>query len=157
VAKRIFEHSTVIQAPTERVIDALSHYEYYLEHHLHRNLARVKLVSEVRGTDGIVRRRYRNSERVRLGPFPLWVSNTAMSYVDADGVTVVGEAVQWPRIHVMTRSRCTAQGAGATHVEEALIVEAPRVLFRTTFTQAKQAHEEKFVRLAQALAGQEPS
>ena len=157
MVKRIFEHSIVIQAPTERVIYALSHYEYFLEHHIHRNLARVNLMSEERGPDGIVRRRYRNSERVRLGPFPLLVSNTATSYVDADGVTVVGEAVQWPRIHIMTRSRCTAHGAGATQVEEALIVEAPWVLFRTTFTQAKQAHEEKFVRLAQALAGREPS
>ena len=154
---QVFEHATIIHAPTDRVIYALSHYEYFLEHHIHRNLAHVRLLAEERGTDGIVRRRYRNSERVRLGPFPLLVSNMAMSYVDADGVTVVGEAVQWPRIHIMTRSRCTAHGAGATQVEEALIVEAPWVLFRTTFTQARQAHEEKFVRLAQALAGREPS
>ena len=150
MAKRVFEHTVALHAPPDAVIYALSHYEFYLEHHIHRNLARVRFLGERRGADGVARRMYRNSERVRFGPLPLLVSNTAMSY--RDGNTVVGEAFQWPGIHVMTRSTCIGGEDGATRVDETLTVQAPAMLMATVFAQARLAHEQKFARLEAALA-----
>jgi hypothetical protein len=154
VAIRTFEHTAVLPAAPDTVVYALSHYEYFLEHQIHLNLARVRFLGERHGADGVTRRVYRNSERVRLGPLRVMVTNTATSYLDTGGV-VVGEAFQWPGVHVMTRSKCVSRGDDATLVEEVLTVEAPGLLMATVFAQARRAHEQKFVRLGRVLAGHE--
>lgn len=150
LAKATFEHALAIHASADAIRSALSHYEFFLEHAIHRNLVRVQFLGEHAGPDGITRRYYRNSERVRLGPLPITVSNTATNYIDDQGA-VVGEAFQSPGIHVMVVSRCTSQPDGATLVSEHVVVEAPRLLMRTVYPQAVTAHVEKLAKLKSAL------
>ncbi len=150
MAKATFEHALAIHAPTDAIRSVLTHYEFFLEHALHRNLVRVQFLGERVGSDGISRRHYRNSERVQLGPVPLTVSNTATNYIDGEGA-VVGEAFQSPGIHVRVISRCTPQPDGKTLVSERLMLEAPRPLMRTVYAQAVKAHVEKLARLKSAL------
>lgn len=150
MAKVTFEHTLAIHAPANAIRSALSHYEFFLEHAIHRNLVRVLFLGERSDPDGITRRHYRNSERVQLGPFPLTVSNNATNYLDAQGA-VVGEAFQSPGIHVLVVSHCTSQPNGSTLVSERRLVEAPRLLMRTVYAQAVAAHVEKLARLKSAL------
>lgn len=150
MAKATFEHTLTIHASADTIRSALSHYEFFLEHGLHRNLVRVQFLGERSGPDGIARRHYRNSERVQLGPFPLTVSNTATNYLDMQGA-VVGEAFQSPGIHIRVISNCTSQPDGATLVSEQLLVEAPRLLMRTVYAQAVAAHVAKLAKLKNIL------
>ena len=150
MATRTFAHSCLMHAAPERILSALARYEFFLEHRIHPNVVGVRFLGE-RAGNGVTQRIYRNSERVRLGPIPLTVSHTATNYRDAGGA-LVGEAFQFPGIHVTVRTRCTPQTSGATLVEETLLVEAPRMLMGTVFAQAKRAHEEKLAKLDAALA-----
>lgn len=150
MAKATFEHALAINASADAIISALSHYEFFLEHAIHRNLVRVRFLGERAGPDGISRRHYRNSERVQLGPLPITVSNTATNYLDEQGA-VVGEAFQSPGIHILVISRCTSQPGGTTLVSERLVVEAPRLLMRTVYAQAVAAHVEKLANLKRVL------
>lgn len=146
MAKVTFEHTLAMHASADDIRSALSHYEFFLEHTIHRNLVKVQFLGERIGPDGITLRCYRNSERVQLGPLPITVSNNATNYIDDQGA-VVGEAFQSPEIHVMVISRCTAQPDGMTLVSEHVIVEAPRLLIRTVYAQAVAAHVEKLAKL----------
>ncbi|HEX8036611.1 MAG TPA: hypothetical protein VF510_22325 [Ktedonobacterales bacterium] len=65
MAKATFEHTLAMYAPADAIRSALSQYEFFLEHAIHRNLARVNFLGECVGPDGITRRYYRNSERVQ--------------------------------------------------------------------------------------------
>ncbi|MGZ3599511.1 MAG: hypothetical protein ACXWQ5_07320 [Ktedonobacterales bacterium] len=150
MAKATFEHMLTIHASADAIRSALSNYEFFLEHAIHRNLVRVRFLGERTDPDGNTRRYYRNSERVQLGPLPITVSNNATNYIDDQGA-VVGEAFQSPGIHVMVISRCTAQPDGKTLVSEHVIVEAPRLLMSTVYAQAIAAHTEKLARLKNVL------
>lgn len=150
MAKATFEHALTMHASADAIRSALSHYEFFLEHAIHRNFVRVQFLEERVGADGITRRRYRNSERVQLGPLPITVSNTATNYTDNQGA-VVGEAFQSPGIHVMVISRCAPQPDGTTLVSEHVILEAPRLLLPTVYAQAVAAHVEKLAKLKSVL------
>lgn len=150
MAKATFEHALTMHASADAIRSALTHYEFFLEHAIHRNLVKVQFLGERTGPDGITRRHYRNSERVRLGPLPITVSNNATNYIDEQGA-VVGEAFQSPGIHVMVISRCTPQPDGKTLVSEQVILKAPRPLMPTVYSQAVAAHMEKLARLKSVL------
>jgi hypothetical protein len=150
VATRTYQHDVAMRASPERILYALSHYEFFLEHGIHPALIRVRFLGERPGADGFPRRRYRNTERVRLGPLWITVSNIATSYLDASGA-LVGEAFQSPGIHVTVRSICTARPDGTTLVDESVRVDASAPLLGTTSAQAKRAHDEKLVKLKDML------
>ncbi len=88
-------------------------------------------------------------DRMKLGPFPLEFTYKVDMTVTASG-QLASNAYQSPGIHLYNITWCEPAGAG-TRVREHIEITAPRLLLKTTYKGAADAHKELFEKLKTGL------
>ncbi len=138
MAQGTFENTVLIQAEPERAARILS----ALDHHtaLHPFIVAVREVASAPG-DAPGSRRYRITDRMKVGPVALRFTYSAVLSFDPETGTISSEAFQFPAIHLKNTTRCRAEGTG-TRVEEQVVVNAPRPLLGYVLEQARSAHRQ---------------
>ncbi|HLL53479.1 MAG TPA: hypothetical protein VK447_08040, partial [Myxococcaceae bacterium] len=116
----------------------------------------VVAVREVRSAPGDVpgSRRYRITDRMKLGPFAVRFNYAAVVSLDVASGTVSSEAFQFPAIHLRNTTRCRPEGTG-TRLEEHVEIDAPGPLLRFVREQARRAHEHMLYALKELLEREE--
>ncbi|WIG60775.1 MAG: hypothetical protein OJF49_003523 [Ktedonobacterales bacterium] len=147
MAHASFSQNIFINAAPAAAIARLSEYSQHTE--LHPMIVAVRLLDTMSTADGGIRRDYRITDRMRLGPFTTRFTYRA-SITAAPNGRLDGEAFQFPRIHLHVTTICQPEGDG-TRVAEEVKIDAPRLLMRTVYTQAQAAHKQLLANLKTLL------
>jgi polyketide cyclase/dehydrase/lipid transport protein len=141
MAERSFEQSIEIGAAPEVVHDFLS------DLHRHRDLhPLIERIEDLPGDPGRPAvRRYRVTDRIRLGPLAFRIAYVAELEPFAPDL-ILAAAWQSPGLELRTRYRLSPSPAG-TLVEEEVLLKAPFLLVGYAHRQAKAAHGETLAKL----------
>ena len=97
-------------------------------------------------------RRYRVTDRMRLGPLSFRISYLAeLKSLPPDEIAAA--AWQTPRIEVRSRYRVAPAPGGGTQLREEVLLKAPLLLIGYAHRQAEAAHRETFAKLKVLLEG----
>jgi len=142
MAERGFEQSIEIGVAPEIV------HAFLADLHRHRDLhPLIKRVEDLPGhpTRSAVRR-YRVTDRMRLGPISFRIAYVAeLESLAPD--EIAARAWQSPGIEVRTRYRVSPASGGGTLLHEEVRMKAPLLLIGYAHRQAEAAHRETFARL----------
>jgi hypothetical protein len=142
MAERRFEQSIEIGVAPELV------HAFLAELHNHRELH--PLIERIEELPPDPRRptvrRYRVTDRMRLGPIVFRIAYVAELDPSAPDL-ILGGAWQSPGIEVRTRYRLSPSSEGGTHVHEEVLIQAPLLLIGYAHRQAEAAHRETFAKL----------
>jgi polyketide cyclase/dehydrase/lipid transport protein len=146
MAERSVEQSIEIQAAPEDV------HAFLADLHRHRELhPLIERVDDLPGHPGRPTvRRYRVTDRMRLGPLAFRITYVAEIEPFAPDL-ILGAAWQSPGIEVRTRYRITPTPAGGTLLHEEVLLKAPLLLVGYAHRQAEAAHRETFAKLKVVL------
>lgn len=143
MAQATFENVVHIQTAPEFVVSFLSTLDRHAE--VHPLIVAIREVARA-PSDAPECRRYAIRDRLRVGPFTLYVTYLAVVRPDPDSSAVLSEAFQFPAIHLRNTTRCIADGTG-TRVEEHVVVRAPWPLLGYVVSQARRAHVQMLLNL----------
>ena len=146
MAERSFEQSIEI-----RVASPVVH-AFLADLHRHRDLhPLIERVEDLPGHPGRPTvRRYRVTDRMRLGPFAFRITYVAELEPFAPDL-ILGAAWQSPGVEVRTRYRISPSPAGGTLVHEEVLLKAPFLLVGYAHRQAEAAHRATLTKLKALL------
>ncbi|SRR5579883_309790 len=147
MAHAAFEQDIFVSVPPEMVSNFLAAMQNHPQ--IHPLIVAITPLDPTTGQDGRLVQRYHIRDRMRLGPFTLAFTYLATLQTDAPG-ELHFEAFQFPRIRLSNTTRCLPEGTG-TRVSEQVQIEAPRLLMRTVFQQARQSHHHMLLNLKRHL------
>lgn len=147
MARAMFTKSIYIAASPSVVKASLADYSHHSV--IHPLIVRVEALAPTTTPEGTALRRYKITDRVRMGPFTFPITYLATISESADGA-LVSDAYQQPRVHLHNVTRFQPEGDGV-RVEERVDINAPRLLVSYTLKQASQAHEKMLANLKTML------
>jgi hypothetical protein len=142
MAERRFEQSIEIAVVPELVHTFLA--DLHRQRDLHPLIERIEDLPGHPARPTV--RRYRVTDRMRLGPLSFRIAYLAELDPFAPDL-ILGAAWQSPGVELRTRYRITPSPAGGTLVHEEVLLKAPFLLVGYAHRQAEAAHRETFARL----------
>ena len=142
MAERRFEQSIQIAAEPALVHELLG--DLHRHRDLHPLIESIEDLAPEPGRSGV--RRYRVTDRIRLGPLSFRITYVAEIEVVRPDL-ILGTAWQSPGIELRTRYRITPAPLGGTLLREDVLLEAPFPLIGYARRQAEAAHRETFAKL----------
>ncbi len=143
MAHSSFTLDTFINVPTETLRGFLA----TLDNHpkIHPLIISVQPDSPVTTAEGVLLKRYRITDRMKLGPFKIQFTYRVINRVGSAG-EIIYEAFQSPSIHLYNTTFLQPEGNG-TRLKEDVQIDAPALLMKTVYKGAIQSHQEMFARL----------
>ena len=151
MAERSFEQSIEIAAAPEVVHALLA--DLHRHRDLHPLIERIEDLPAQPGRPGV--RRYRVTDRIRLGPLSLRIHYVAeIAPVAPD--EILAAAWQSPGVEVRTRYQLARAPDGGTRLREEVVLKARLLLIGFAHRQAEAAHRATFAKLKLLLESESP-
>jgi hypothetical protein len=146
MAERSFEQSIAIGAAPAIVHAFLA--DLHRHRDLHPLIERIEDLPPQPGRPDV--RRYRVTDRMRLGPLAFRITYLAELEPFAPDL-ILGAAWQSPGVELRTRYRVSPSRGGGTLLHEEVRLKAPRLLIGYAHRQAEAAHRETLAKLKRLL------
>ena len=144
MALTTFDQDILVTAPYEQVQGYLEKLMTNISE-MHPFVIWTRHVQTTTAADGTKVDHYLVRDRMKLGPLPIEFTYKVDMNVTATG-QLVSNAYQSPGIHLYNHTWCEREENG-TRLREHIDITAPRLLMKTTYEGAANAHKELFANL----------